>query len=1712
MKVDIYKKYYLLLHYLNRRRFRIRELLFFILLLSHGVIVRAQVITDYVISGTVYQDTNGAIGGVGGTPINGTTIPLFVNLYRPNGSFLASGSVAVNGTYSIIGVTAMNGYRAQLSRVQGTSSSTFSAGAPLQSGLVNVSSSETPSDADGVITINAPGNISGNNFGIQYAPIAGNGANITANLGGTLQAAVPGSTFNNLTISRDPDGTLEKIRITGFPTNTTSIVINGTSYTSGSWPAGGVTISTTATGSPIWPISVDPNFEGNSSTVTISFVSIDNAGSQSSNMGTAVVSFTAPPVSVTGTVYEDTNGNAILDGTEAGTRANATALYAYLVNSVGTVVYAGEVTSNGTYSLLASQNQSYTIQLSALQYPVGTSVLITPVNHNLPTAPKFWINSSENGNNNSGPGDGTPDGILAVTVGTSNVANQNFGLADRCDPVASGLPDSDGDGVTDVCDLDDDNDGIPDTDENACVSLNALLGGYPGNVTMILPSHFGVPNSGTPQIGLSPMTADLSHLFGYPNNSGAVIITVTNANVHPTSDAFYVRGDLPVTKWHIGGSVASVGVVEHGREYYGNQRRTINLKTHQSGLTNQTATQANEWISGVNANEFYLENTNNSYTQEISRTDGTLFLALLDYEEKNFELHTNDVGLAHWSTYFVRITTECDNDKDGIPNRLDLDSDGDLCFDAIEGTGNFTYADVDANGRLTASTNANGQPAVTPQGVGSSLNAAVQNCNFSISGTIFNDNNGTIGNADGVPVNGTGTGANPLDLVVNLYDALGNFITSAAVQSNGTYTITNVPTNTGYQVQLNTAANVGQVGENITANPGTLPGTFAHVSSSDNVTPTDGINIVDVTQVVTGINFGINEPPVAVGTSPSSQTNPGGTTSVDVSNSFVGTDQNSGNITSLTITTFPTGATSITVVTTTYYPTLGDIPGGCSTCAVFPPTGISVSTSNAGVPTEPISVDPAADGATSVGIQFTVTDNAGLVSPLATLNVPFGASTVLTVSGTVYNDAFGLNGTPSNTVDGTPMQTATTSPLHANLFTAGGIFVTTVAVDASGNYSFPVAAGTDYLVTISSTAAVIGSSPEGSVGLPDGWVNTGEFVGSGEGNDLTPNGILAVSVGASSVADANFGLNQRPSSNNVSHVLSSQPVQGIEILLDGTDAPLMNGSDPEDGTYLGATGTPNNNPQGVVITSLPTNGQLWYYGFGAPVVVDATYVTNGTLFDDPTLFTVVLTGPGYTSTSFNYAYVDAAGVADPTPATYAISWVDPLTPALTGTVYNDANGLNAELDEHGSPITPLNTVDGTPVGSAGTTPLHANLFTDGGVFVESVPVDASGNYRFIVAENTDYIVTISTRPSTSIDTPASSVLLPANWVYTGENVGSGEGSDGTPNGILSVSVGTSNVADVNFGIDQRPNTNNVTHVLTTQPVANVDFMLDGVGAPFMTGSDPEDGTYTGNTGTENDPQGVVLTSLPTNGTLWYYGFGVPVVVDATYISNGTLFNDPTLFSIVLTGSGYTSTSFNYAYVDFAGVADTTPATYTISWASPLPVKLVSFNASQEGQTVNLKWVTSSEANSEGFEIERSADASSWTKIGYVYSQNSNSASQLNYTFHDGKLLNAISYYRLKMVDLDGKFAYSQIRSVGSDKAQKTMAVYPNPVAGGKLTIGGLGADASQAEIYNLNGIRVLQQNLDADRELNVSVLSSGMYLLRVKSADNQVQTSTFVVK
>jgi hypothetical protein len=115
------------------------------------------------------------------------------------------------------------------------------------------------------------------------------------------------------------------------------------------------------------------------------------------------------------------------------------------------------------------------------------------------------------------------------------------------------------------------------------------------------------------------------------------------------------------------------------------------------------------------------------------------------------------------------------------------------------------------------------------------------------------------------------------------------------------------------------------------------------------------------------------------------------------------------------------------------------------------------------------------------------------------------------------------------------------------------------------------------------------------------------------------------------------------------------------------------------------------------------------------------------------------------------------------------------------------------------------------------------------------------------------------------------------------------------------------------------------------------------------------------------------------------------------------------------------------------------------WTLPLPVELTSFTAAANSNTADLKWNTATEVNNYGFEVQRTVNSGSWAKVSFV-AGNGTSNVPHNYSYTD-KVGTAGTYsYRLKQIDHNGAFVYSQVVQV-TIEAPKVFALnqnYPNP--------------------------------------------------------------------
>ncbi len=169
-------------------------------------------------------------------------------------------------------------------------------------------------------------------------------------------------------------------------------------------------------------------------------------------------------------------------------------------------------------------------------------------------------------------------------------------------------------------------------------------------------------------------------------------------------------------------------------------------------------------------------------------------------------------------------------------------------------------------------------------------------------------------------------------------------------------------------------------------------------------------------------------------------------------------------------------------------------------------------------------------------------------------------------------------------------------------------------------------------------------------------------------------------------------------------------------------------------------------------------------------------------------------------------------------------------------------------------------------------------------------------------------------------------------------------------------------------------------------------------------------------------------------------------------------------------------------------------------SSPLPVSLLSFTATLEDESsVMCRWITASEINNDYFILQRSRNGFDFEDVTQIDGAG-NSTSIINYSFRDQDPYPGFSYYRLRQVDYDGAFAYSQIAVVNVPEKGNDFNMYPNP-SNGIVYLSWYSDDTiSTIEVYDLAGKRVTgfsNYAVPGLLELNLAHLTNGIYMVQV---------------
>jgi hypothetical protein len=373
----------------------------------------------------------------------------------------------------------------------------------------------------------------------------------------------------------------------------------------------------------------------------------------------------------------------------------------------------------------------------------------------------------------------------------------------------------------------------------------------------------------------------------------------------------------------------------------------------------------------------------------------------------------------------------------------------------------------------------------------------------------------------------------------------------------------------------------------------------------------------------------------------------------------------------------------------------------------------------------------------------------------------------------------------------------------------------------------------------------------------------------------------------------------------------------------------------------------------------------------------------------------------------------------------------------TGDIWRVAASFLAPYQQiSGSVFVDADALENNNIATTGTTPndgtnvtgiLHANLVNDAtGLVVATTPIVSSGAYLFDSVAVGTYHVEISKNVGTVGIVPPLAEL-PGTWVNTGEQIGLIPGADlviDSKSDPVTLAIGDVK-PNVNFGIQTPPNSDNKTQVIPS-PIAY--SIPQNTATNPVTGDDLQDGLL-------GNPQTIVFTALPTNGTLLYNN--IPVVPGSTIVTGF----DPAKLSYTNMTPGSTSITFEYAFLDRATAIDPTPATYTLTWATPLTLIDIVLGGGVKEVSNDLNW-------------KLVGDMKDITKLDLYKKVNGGAitlaatlpANGANYVYSDTKIEKASAKYTYWVVAKEANGNTVQSNIITLDRINTTeVSIYPNPV-------------------------------------------------------------------
>ena len=178
--------------------------------------------------------------------------------------------------------------------------------------------------------------------------------------------------------------------------------------------------------------------------------------------------------------------------------------------------------------------------------------------------------------------------------------------------------------------------------------------------------------------------------------------------------------------------------------------------------------------------------------------------------------------------------------------------------------------------------------------------------------------------------------------------------------------------------------------------------------------------------------------------------------------------------------------------------------------------------------------------------------------------------------------------------------------------------------------------------------------------------------------------------------------------------------------------------------------------------------------------------------------------------------------------------------------------------------------------------------------------------------------------------------------------------------------------------------------------------------------------------------------------------------------------------------------------------------------SALPVEFEKVSAESTAGEITLHFSTYTETNNSHFDIERSTNSRQWETLGRIIGAGTTQERQ-SYTFEDKAPLAGDNFYRIKQVDYDGTFSYSDIVSARwTEKPQ--LSIYPNPASEFLLIRGIRGIENTvTVEVFNLNGQLLISKTWN-QQPVHIAFLPKGSYAIRIRSGQDILQQERVIIQ